>query len=82
MWIIQLYLTCDGWFSKVFLYHMRFLVDLVGFNKMNLPPFYLQQILIKMVACARKMMVLQPHDVYHHNLIQIFYLHQLNKKTQ
>ena len=39
MWQTQLYFTCDGRFSKVFLYHMRFLVHMVGFNKMNLPYF-------------------------------------------
>ena len=52
-----------------------------GFNMMNLP-YFLHQILIKMVACARKWNILYPYDVYHHALIQIMYLHALNKKTQ
>ena len=49
----QLYLTSDGRFSKVFLYHMRFLVQMVGFNKMNLP-YFLHQSLIKWLLVQEK----------------------------
>ena len=78
---IQHYLTCDGIYSKIFWYHTWFIVHLAGFNRMNLP-FYLHQILLKMVASARKRRVWYPHDVYHHGLIKMLYTHELNKKAQ
>jgi hypothetical protein len=45
--IIRRYITCDGWFSLVHLYHIRLLMHLNGDSPLCLP-FFLLKILSKM----------------------------------
>lgn len=75
---VQLFLTSEGRYSKVYLYHKRFLYHLVGFSKMNLL-YFLHQSLLNMCTKERTRPELQPHDIFHHDLIKILYTHELNK---
>ena len=79
--IFQLFFTCEGRYSKIHLYHMRFLCHLAGFRKMSLP-YFLHQSLLRKSTKAKTILELLRHDTCHHGVIKILYIHELDKKIQ
>jgi len=74
---VQLYITCEGWFSIVHQYQMRFLAQLSGARPMNFP-FFLHKSLLKMSLKYQKKPSFSLHNLYHRGLIKILIVYHLN----
>jgi len=61
---VRQYFTCEGRYTDVHLYHMRFLVHMVGLKPMNFP-FFLHKSLVKMVTKENKLEGIHPRFVFH-----------------
>lgn len=69
---VRQYFTCEGRYSTVHLYHLRFLAHVAGMKPLDLP-FFLYKSLTKMVAKARSPQGLKPKLVFHQGLIWILF---------
>lgn len=79
--MLQGYVSCEGRFATIFVYHMRFLVHTVGISKLNLP-FYLLKILSKMATRVRNHPSHTSHNVFHHGLVKLLVLDELEKHNR
>ena len=77
-YLIQKYVTCEGRFSLVFLYHIRILQHLNHEKPMNMWYFLLQS-LKKMSSQVNKNKN-KERSMYHHGLIKMLVEHELNQK--
>ncbi len=77
--MIQAYITCEGRFSLVFLYHMRLLFHLAGFKQINLSYFFLRS-LMKLSNKVKSNSKLPEHCIYHQGLIKILVTTALEQK--
>ena len=68
--IVQSYITCEGIFTLVFKYHIRFLQHLNQQSKMNLP-FFLLKSLQKMSNKIKGHLDHTHQSVFHHGLIKL-----------
>ena len=75
---VQHYITCEGWFSTVHQYQMRFLAHLSGARLMNLP-FFLHKSLLKMSLKVQKNPSFSLHNLYHRGLIKMLIVYHLNR---
>jgi hypothetical protein len=71
--IVKQFITCEGRFRLVFLYHLRLLMSFIGFP-LNMPYFQLRN-LYKMGKRFRKQR--SDSSLFHHGLIKIILVHQL-----
>jgi hypothetical protein len=72
--ILRQFVTCKGLFGFVFLYHIRLLMNFIGFQlKM---PYYLWRSLYKMAKRYKRQHL--NSSLFHHGLIKILLVHQLN----
>jgi hypothetical protein len=76
--VVQKYITCEGRFSTIHLYHMRFLLHLNGDNKMNLPYFLLKS-LVKMSNKIQTHPNTAQYSIFHQGLIKVLVMQELNK---
>jgi hypothetical protein len=82
VFFIQKYLTCEGRYSLIYLYHVCLLLHLKDKTKIINMPFYLLKSLMKMAAVVWKN---PPHKeifLYHHALIKLIVLDKLEKLNQ
>ena len=79
--ILQSYITCEGIFSLVFKYHVRFLLHLNQQFRMNLP-FLLLKILQKMSNKIKGHRYHTHQYVFHHGLIKLIVCIVLQKKSR
>jgi hypothetical protein len=75
--IIQRYLTCDGRYSIINKFHMRFLLHITGDNKLNLP-FFLHRSLLKMSEKFQKHPNTPATSLIHPVVIKRLATHELN----
>ena len=73
--VISRYISCDGRYSNVQLYHLRILMALKGL-KLNLPYFLLHS-LHKMAIMVQCTIGNQDHSIFHHGLIKMLVQYQL-----
>jgi hypothetical protein len=71
--IIEKFITCEGRYSLVFLYHLRLLMSFIDFP-LNMPHFLLWS-LYKMAKCFKREKA--DSSFFHHCLIKIILVHQL-----
>jgi hypothetical protein len=71
--VLQQFLMCEGCFGFVFLYHIRLLMNFIGFQ-LNMP-YYLWRSLYKMAKRYKRQQL--DSSLFHHGLIKILLVHQL-----
>jgi hypothetical protein len=72
LFIVKQFITCEGRFGLVFLYHLRLLMSFIGFT-LNMPYFLLRS-LYKMGKQFKKKR--SNSSLFHHGLIKIILVHQ------
>jgi hypothetical protein len=75
--ILKQFITCEGRYGLVFLYHIRLLMLFLGF-KLNMP-FYLLMSLYKMSKCYKKQSLNPLSSLFHHGLIRILLVSHLSQ---
>jgi hypothetical protein len=75
--IVKQFITCEGRFGLVFLYHLHFLMSFIGFP-LNMPYFLLRS-LYKMGKWFMKQR--SDSSLFHHGLIKIILVHQLQSQN-
>jgi hypothetical protein len=75
--VLKQFVTCEGRFGLVFLYHLRLLMVFMGFP-LNMP-YYLLRSLYKMGKRYRKQRA--DSSLFHHGLIKILLVHQLELQS-
>ena len=79
MKIIINYFTCEGRFSRLYTYHIRFLMHFTRVRMLNIP-YYLFRSVGKMAFIAQKREYEhQMKIIFHHSLIKIIFLYHLNE---
>jgi hypothetical protein len=71
--ILRQFVTCEGRFGLVFLYHIRLLMNFIGFH-LNMP-FYLLRSLYKMAKRYKRQCL--NSSLFHHGLIRMLLVHHL-----
>jgi hypothetical protein len=71
--VLKQFVTCEGRFGFVFLYHIRLLMNFIGFQ-LNMP-YYLWRSLYKMAKRYKRQQL--DSSLFHHGLIKILLVHQL-----
>jgi hypothetical protein len=74
--ILKQFVTCEGRYRLVFLYHVRLLMVFLGFD-LNMP-FYLLKSLQKMAKFYQSQNVNAQSSLFHHGLIRILVISQLS----
>jgi hypothetical protein len=82
VFFIQKYLTCEGRYSLIFLYHILMLQHIKDKHKRVNMHFYLLKILTKMAMVVRKNPPNKDRFLYHHALVKILVLHKLEELNQ
>jgi hypothetical protein len=77
--LIQKFITCEGRFSLIFLYHIKLLMHLKGEKPLNIP-YYFLNILTKMAKSIQRQTKNVERSLYHHGLIKLVVKHELSKK--
>jgi hypothetical protein len=75
--VVKQFITCEARFRLVFLYHLRLLMSFIGFS-LNMP-YYLLISLYKMGKRFRKQR--SDSSMFHHGLIKIILMHQLQSQN-
>jgi hypothetical protein len=79
--ILQSYITCEGRYSLVFKYHLRFLQHMAGVSKMNLPFFFFKS-LQKMSSKIKQQDDHTSPSLFHHGLIKLIISTVLQKEEK
>lgn len=78
MQIIQRYVTCEGRFATIYIYHMRFLQHVLGIKRLNLPYYFLKS-LSKMATRVKNHPEASSHIIFHHGLVKLLITKELEK---
>lgn len=76
--MLKRFITCEGRYSTIFLFHLRFLLHLAGIKRMNLPYYFLRD-LNKMAMKVQANPKTPPHGIYHQGLIKVLVKAELGK---
>ena len=80
MLVIMKYFTYEGRYSRLYTYHVRLLMHFTGAKVLKLP-YYLYRSIEKMSSVVRRRTPFQKmHSLFHHSLIKMVVLHQLEKQ--
>ena len=80
MLVIMKYFTCEGRYSRLYTYHVRLLMHFTGAKVLNLP-YYLYRSIEKMSSIfQRRNHPQKMHSLFHHSLIKMVVLHQLEQQ--
>ena len=79
VYIIQKFITCEGRYSIVYLYHIKLLLHLKGQRIINLPYFLLQS-LNKMSKTIQKHKGNEDRSLYHNGLVKILIESELQRR--
>jgi hypothetical protein len=71
--VLRQFVTCEGCYGLVFLYHIRLLMHFIGFQ-LNMP-FYLLRSLYKMAKRYKRQSL--NSSLFHHGLIRLLLVHHL-----
>ena len=80
VYVIQKFITCEGRFSIVYLYHIKLLQHLKGECEINMPYFLLQS-LTKMAKAVQRRAKDKMTSLFHCGLIKIIIQHELQKQN-
>jgi hypothetical protein len=72
--VVKQFVTCEGRYGLVFLYHLRLLMNFMGYP-LNMP-FYFQRSLYKMAKRFKREKA--NNSLFHHGLIKLIVVHHLN----
>jgi hypothetical protein len=72
--VVKQFVTCEGRYGLVFLYHLRLLMNFMGYP-LNMP-FYFQRSLYKMAKRFKREKA--DSSLFHHGLIRLIVVHHLN----
>jgi hypothetical protein len=75
--ILKQFITCEGWYGLVFLYHVRLLMLFIGFD-LNMS-FYLLMSLYKMSKLYKRQIMNSLSSIFHCELIKILLISHLSK---
>jgi hypothetical protein len=70
---LKQFMTCEGHFGFVFIYHLHLLMNFIGFP-LNMP-YYLWRSLYKMAKRYKRQQL--DSSLFHHGLVKILLVHQL-----
>jgi hypothetical protein len=72
--MVKQFVTCEGQYGLVFLYHLRLLMNFMGYP-LNMPFYFLCSLykMAKRLKCERDDSIL-----FHHGLIRLIVVHHLN----
>jgi hypothetical protein len=79
-YLIQKFITCEGRFSIIYLYHIKLLQHLRGDYEINMPYFLLQS-LSKMAKTVQKQGRNTEKSLYHCGLIKMIIKNELQKQN-
>jgi hypothetical protein len=79
--MIQVYITCEGRYGRTMLYHFRLLLHFTGKKPLNMP-FYLLKSLTKMASKVQAKPQKASSSLFHHGLIKLIVLEELNKRNK
>jgi len=76
--IIQKFITCEGCFGAMYMYHTRLLMNFLENQTLNLPYFLLLSLKKMCTTVQKNIEHIEPH-LYHHGLVRILIEDQLKK---
>jgi hypothetical protein len=76
--MLKRFITCEGRYSIVFLFHLQFLLHLPGIKRMNLP-YYILRVLNKMAMRVQGNPNAPSHIIFHQGLIKVLVKAELGK---
>src|SRR5271168_1533207 len=76
--IIQKFITCEGHFGAMYMYHTRLLMNFLENQTLNLPYFLLLSLKKMCTTVQKNIEDIEPH-LYHHGLVKILIEDQLKK---
>jgi hypothetical protein len=79
LFMLQKVITYEGWYVVTFLYHIFLLLHFEAGSELNFP-FYLCQSLGRMAKCVHANPKNVNRSLYHHGLIKILIVEELNKR--
>ena len=77
---ILVYITCEGRYNRVMIYHFKLINHFIGTNPLNLP-FYLYKILTKMAQQVRAKPTKTAGRLSHHGLIKLISFELLQRRN-
>ena len=77
--IIQKFITCEGRFGSMYMYHIRLLMNFLEIQTMNLPYFLLSSLKKMSTTVQKNLTDIEPH-LYHHDLVKILIEKQLKER--
>ena len=77
--IIQKFITCEGRFGSMYMYHTRLLMNFLENQTINLPYFLLNSLKKMSITVQKNLRDVEPH-LYHHDLVKILIEKQLKEK--
>ena len=77
--IIQKFITCEGRFGSMYMYHTRLLMNFLENQTLNLPYFLLNSLKKMSVTVQKNLEDVEPH-LYHHGHVKILIEKQLKEK--
>jgi hypothetical protein len=76
--MLKRFITSEGHYYVVFLFHLRFMLHLAGIKRMNLTYYFLRD-LNKMAMKVQANPKTPPHGIYHRVLIKVLFKDELGK---
>jgi hypothetical protein len=77
--MLKRYITCEGWYSIVFMFQLRFLLHLSGIKRMSFPYYFVRD-LNKMAMKIQANPKTPSHGIYNQGLIKILIKAELEKR--
>jgi len=77
--VIQKFITCEGRFGSMYMYHARLMMNFLEGQTLNLPYFLLLSLKKMSITVQKCIGNIEPH-LYHHGLVKILIEDQLKKK--
>jgi len=75
---IQKFITCEGHFGSMYMYHARVMMNFLESQTLNLPYFLLLSLKNMSITIQKHIGNIEPH-LYHHGLVKILIEDQLKK---
>ena len=76
--LVQKFITCEGRFGTMYMYHARIMMNFMEGHAINLPYFLLASLKKMSITVQKHVGNIEPH-LYHHGLIKILIEEQLKK---
>ena len=77
--VVQKFITCEGRFGSMYMYHTRLLMNFLDNQTLNLPYFLFNSLKKMSVTVQKHLGDVEPH-LYHHGLVKILIEKELKEK--